>query len=68
MRAKPRPMSKQRSNARADRRPWIEIELLRWFDDSKPIRATDNRARERPREPVKAGVTPLEPPEFRGCR
>ena len=59
------PMSNQRpTTARADRRPWIEIELLRWFDDSKPIRATDNR-RDRKREAVATGVTPLEPPEFR---
>jgi hypothetical protein len=64
-------MSNQRSNARADKRPWMETELLQWFDGSKPIRATDNRPAERrePRgEPVKAGVTPLEPPEFRSGR
>jgi hypothetical protein len=58
-------MSKHRPTPRTDRRPWIEIELLQWFDDSKPIRATDNRPVQRRREPVKAGVTPLEPPEFR---
>jgi hypothetical protein len=59
------PMSKQRSNERADRRPWIEIELLQWFHGSEPIRATDNRRPVPRRDPVKAGVTPLEPPEFR---
>lgn len=55
-------------NAQADKRPWIEIELLRWFDDAKPIRATDNRPAENRQpagEPATAGVTPLEPPEFR---
>jgi len=49
----------------------MEVELLKWFDDSKPIRATDNRTperRERRGEPVKAGVTPLEPPEYRRGR
>ena len=68
MRAKPTVMSKTRTNARADRRPWIEIELLRWFESSEPIRARDNRPRERRGEPVKVGVTPLEPPEFKRGR
>jgi len=47
----------------------MEVELLQWFGDSRPIQATDNRRRERRErsgEPVKSGVTPLEPPEFRG--
>jgi hypothetical protein len=65
--AKPRPMSTNEPKA-ADKRSWIEIDLLRWFDDSEPIRATDNRPAERAArkgEPV--AVTPLDPPEFRGA-
>ena len=56
-------MSKQRATPRNDRRPWIEYELMEWFVDSDPIRATDNRKRSAER--VEVGVKPLEPPEFR---
>ena len=55
------PKNEQRA---AEGRPWIEIELMQWFDDREPIRATDNRPAHRER-PLTAAVTPLEPPEFK---